>query len=444
MTDGHPADDQTALAEFDAAVRAVEAASVDESQAAAAKISAIVKALDIARERPETLTGPWRGNATDHHSFAERAAVAELAVRLRISETNVRSIAAQGRLMTSLLPQVWTGFQSGEITAQKARIITEAAETLPGSVEGRYGSAPITAEDSQAANLWNNFDAELAQAAARLTPPKLRTRARTLRESLHPEPLAERHKTARNERHVYIEPARDGMSWLMALLPADAAAKAYARIDANSRRLCSFDGESRTLAQTRADVTADLLTGAGTDYETRAAIHVTVPVLSLTDENVEGNTFAPGFLHGYGPIDAETARRLAAGAPSFHRILTNPIDSAVLDLDRTSYRPPADLKRWLALRDGGCVFPGCNRNPVGCDVDHTIPWADGGTTSHTNLAHLCRHHHGLKHNTSWALTQDQATGQMGWTSPTGKQSEPDPPWRPNPAPASESHAPKRN
>ncbi|WP_246180411.1 HNH endonuclease [Kocuria coralli] len=30
-------------------------------------------------------------------------------------------------------------------------------------------------------------------------------------------------------------------------------------------------------------------------------------------------------------------------------------------------------------------------------MDHTIPWATGGTTASTNLAHLCRHHHRVKH-----------------------------------------------
>ncbi|KAA9394937.1 HNH endonuclease, partial [Kocuria coralli] len=51
------------------------------------------------------------------------------------------------------------------------------------------------------------------------------------------------------------------------------------------------------------------------------------------------------------------------------------------------------------IRDETCRFPGCRRQATGCDVDHTIPWATGGTTAITNLAHLCRRHHRIKHET---------------------------------------------
>ena len=40
----------------------------------------------------------------------------------------------------------------------------------------------------------------------------------------------------------------------------------------------------------------------------------------------------------------------------------------------------------LRVRDGGCRFPGCSRRTAGCDLDHTIDWATGATTSHTCAA----------------------------------------------------------
>jgi hypothetical protein len=45
-------------------------------------------------------------------------------------------------------------------------------------------------------------------------------------------------------------------------------------------------------------------------------------------------------LEGYGPIDIETARRLAADAPGFTRILTHPETGAVLSLGRDRYAIP--------------------------------------------------------------------------------------------------------
>jgi hypothetical protein len=44
----------------------------------------------------------------------------------------------------------------------------------------------------------------------------------------------------------------------------------------------------------------------------------------------------------------------------------------------------------LAVRDQGCVFPGCER-PLGwCDAHHLWHWVDGGPTDLANLALLCR------------------------------------------------------
>ncbi|GAA1737796.1 hypothetical protein GCM10009809_36120 [Isoptericola hypogeus] len=174
----------------------------------------------------------------------------------------------------------------------------------------------------------------------------------------------------------------------------------------------------------------------------RPQVHVTVPVLTLL-----GCSEVPATLDGRTPIDAETARRLAALAPSFRRILTHPETGVVLSVGRSTYAVPADLKALVAVRDRTCRFPGCTRPAAGTDLDHTVAWADGGTTAAVNLAHLCRRHHVAKHQTRWHVRQvpDNATARPGtdrtghpgsstaststgtgtggileWTSPTGR------------------------
>ncbi|MGQ1838480.1 DUF222 domain-containing protein [Kocuria turfanensis] len=102
-------------------------------------------------------------------------------------------------------------------------------------------------------------------------------------------------------------------------------------------------------------------------------------------------------LEGYGPVPVGMVERIAARAPSWSRILTCPVTGTVLDRDRTTYAVPADLKHRLRARDGTSRFPGCRRRAARCDLDHTVAWADGGRTSAGNLAHLCRHHHLVKH-----------------------------------------------
>jgi len=196
--------------------------------------------------------------------------------------------------------------------------------------------------------------------------------------------------------------------------------------------------DRRTRTQLTVDLAADLLLGRSQEAGASPLgvvvpkVYVTVPVLTLL-----GHTDQPAELDGYGPIDPDTARRLAARAPSFRRILTHPETGAYLSYGRKSYRVPADLAGYLRVRDGGCRFPGCSRRAVSSDIDHTIDWAVGGITRHENLSHLCRKHHRLKHKTGWRMTQSPG-GDIRWTSPAGREylSTPTNPFAIAPAPAS--------
>jgi hypothetical protein len=61
---------------------------------------------------------------------------------------------------------------------------------------------------------------------------------------------------------------------------------------------------------------------------------------------------------------------------------------------RTRTIPPA-LRRVLQQRDRGCRFPGCGvRVAQGHHLHH---WAEGGPTTLSNLALLCRRHHRAVH-----------------------------------------------
>jgi hypothetical protein len=58
---------------------------------------------------------------------------------------------------------------------------------------------------------------------------------------------------------------------------------------------------------------------------------------------------------------------------------------------------PPPLRRALEARDGGCVFPGCDRGPEWCEAHHRRHWIDGGPTTLENTELLCRAHHRLDH-----------------------------------------------
>lgn len=126
-------------------------------------------------------------------------------------------------------------------------------------------------------------------------------------------------------------------------------------------------------------------------------------------------------LEGYGPIDAATARRLAALAPTWQRLFTDFTSGQALGVGRAAYRPPTALRRYLYCRDGTCRFPGCMRSAPACEPDHTVEWQDGGTTDPGNLAMLCRRHHALKSIGAWSYRQSSPIGDLEWRSPLGRE-----------------------
>jgi hypothetical protein len=91
--------------------------------------------------------------------------------------------------------------------------------------------------------------------------------------------------------------------------------------------------------------------------------------------------------------------------------------------EEPGYRPSAGLAHLIRIRQPVCCSPGCGRPAVRCDLDHTIPYEQGGRTCECDLAPACRHHHRAKQAPGWHLTQDQP-GEMEWTTPSGRHYQP--------------------
>jgi hypothetical protein len=123
--------------------------------------------------------------------------------------------------------------------------------------------------------------------------------------------------------------------------------------------------------------------------------------------------------------DGTPARRALAAALLctgwIHRLIRDPKTGQPLDYSRAQRRFTPRQRRALMVRDGGCVFPGCDRKPKWCDVHHLKPWEDDGPTDLANGCLLCRRHHNLIHHNGWTLQRDPDTGIFTATSPDGRQ-----------------------
>ena len=125
---------------------------------------------------------------------------------------------------------------------------------------------------------------------------------------------------------------------------------------------------------------------AGPGLADRARIFVVVDHHKLAAQAA-----AAGLLNGAEPLAAGDLRRLCCDAGILPAVMDG--DSAILDLGRERRLVSPDLRAALELRDRGCVMPGCDVGPVGCEAHHIQSWAMGGITALHNLVLLCVQHH---------------------------------------------------
>jgi len=247
-----------------------------------------------------------------------------------------------------------------------------------------------------------------------------------------PDAARERRSSADADRFIGITSRDDGMAEVYGTVAAAAATAFDRRLSQLAKQVCTAD--PRTFDQRRADALAALTEGrhlacACGQPECPRRSDIVGPTGGLSgtqviisvvasEATVSGRSDSPGYLEGYGVIDAEQVRALAEAASLR---LADPQTSADAAL---RYQPSAALERAIRCRDLTCRFPGCSRPATRCDVDHTVPFnhdnpTAGGLTVAENLKCLCRQHHRLKTFGKWQDKQ-LADGTVVWTSPTGQ------------------------
>ena len=97
----------------------------------------------------------------------------------------------------------------------------------------------------------------------------------------------------------------------------------------------------------------------------------------------------------------------------------------VIDLDEVegaetaAYVPTAAMRALVQARDGVCLWPGCNVKAENCQLDHRIPYDEGGKTTPSNLFALCAHHHNVKTDRRVHYVPDPVTGEIVWLHADG-------------------------
>jgi 5-methylcytosine-specific restriction endonuclease McrA len=193
--------------------------------------------------------------------------------------------------------------------------------------------------------------------------------------------------------------------------------------------------DSPTRAQQQADALALLAEAAlhheldpgGPGERYQVVVHVDAAVLA--DPQQPGQSVLEEGSH----VSAETSRRLACDASRV--VMRHDGEGRLVEIGaRTRTIPPA-LRRALHHRDRSCRFPGCVvRVGQGHHVRH---WAQGGPTTLSNLALLCRRHHRAVHEEGYQIAPG-LDGTFHFRRPDGRALPDVPPSTPVPADPAEA------
>jgi len=250
----------------------------------------------------------------------------------------------------------------------------------------------------------------LLAAAPTLTPEELFRRARDLRDELDASAVARREKAQRDLRYFRYSTREDGtvggsfrfdavdgallVSALEALTSPRRGGPRFADSEQAARDAALLADERSTdqitadglIAMVRLAVDADPGTVFG---QRRPAVRLVVTAgRAVIEDSGE-------------PVSTATVERFVCDAGVIGVKFDH--DGQVLNVGRAQRLFTERQRVGLAVRDGGCRFPGCDRPPSWCEAHHLNQWAHGGNTDLADGILLCRRHHLLVHNNHWQI-----------------------------------------
>jgi hypothetical protein len=278
----------------------------------------------------------------------------DISTALRMSPNSAQIRIDVARTLVNHLPNTCSALASGEISPAHATVI--ARETASAIRDGLPPFAIYEIESKALAH------------AEFHTPAQVANKVRTVLATVAPANFESVVDKARDTRRVSCYRENDGMSTVVAILPAEDAQIVMKAIEAFIIR-SERSEKAREVSETRAEKDprsadmkrADALTDMASQslaamsedllaHRRPITVNVTIDLPTLL-----GLAENPGQLAGYGAIPASVARTLASDG-KWRRFITDPQSGALLDYGRETYLPPQQLVDFLIARDRTCRF----------------------------------------------------------------------------------------
>jgi hypothetical protein len=344
-------------------------------------------------------------------------------VRLDIGRTLRGAVLLGGGEGPPPFPLVAQALDEGALAVETASIIVNQCAEL--AVRGCSPDVVASAEQTL-------VDETLT---GHLTADQTSKLAVHLREVIDPDGSEPRDEVHQQQRSLTIGQASDGMIrgrfaltpeqggvWLASIQAMQsprvtgprAGDPLIAGSQANGPRFLTEDefvaqtaaADTRTQAQRNADTVTELIArAAGADDMPRInGASTTVSVHISLDDLEAGRGI--GWIDGVDqPVPASTVAQLRCHSPIAATLFGD--RGEVLYHGKTKRLFTAAQNRALAARDGGCVWPHCDRPPSFCETHHADEWVSDdhppGRTDIDNGVLLCHFHHSRLHRSAWKL-----------------------------------------
>jgi Domain of unknown function (DUF222) len=372
------------------------------------------------------------GAAGADQGMAAPSTASWLRNRLRMAPGQARDAVRTARaLFRGPLTGTARALTDGVLSPAHARVLAQGTRQLPDHVTRE--AEPV-----------------LLETAVRVDPPRLGQAVGYLLQVADPDRADAQAQRRHARRGLWLAATLDSMVAVNGLLEPEAGHIVLAALEPLARP--SDADDRRNGDQRNADALVELARRALEGGRLPKAGGVRPQLLVTTDlDSLAGRPGGLGGELGWAePLEAEACRRLACDATVTRVLITRDHDpsgargvavdpggdqstcdpsapvglqerlraamallpptlggapSRPLEVGRATRVVAPAQRAALAVRDGGCVFPDCDRPLAWCDAHHLWHWVDGGPTELGNLALVCREHHRQVHEGGWQLAR---------------------------------------
>jgi hypothetical protein len=384
---------------------------------------------------PEALIQNWTGSSKGdaYKLVAVGTMMADTEAAERLVEAALGSPEVDASGFVARVP--WQAPIARAVTA--GTLSVDAAESIRAGL-GDIDAA-VTAE-----KLAEALAVLLAEARS-LNVDQVFKRARRMRDELDEAGIAAREKQARDDRYLKVYRLRDGkvrLNGLFAPEDGEFVLSTYDVITGPRRGGVRFvdkaqaawakrmQDDPRSTEQIAADSFVELLKIAGEADPGRVfggrrpAVRVIVTEKALTGKALTGQALTGQADHteqaGHGwlegspvPVSWESVERLLCDTGT--RGIKFDDDGQCVNVGRDERLFTEKQRAGMAVRDGGCRWPGCEHPPAWTEAHHLDQWLrDNGKTDLADGILLCSPHHLLLHNQHWEIAR---IGAKYWLKP---------------------------